>query len=53
MSMAFLFFLLIFVLGLVGNLKAYKNDAFKGWNIWFWNIIWVMALKVTWVGIPG
>lgn len=51
MSLALLVFILIIALGIVGNLKAYKQDAFKSWNIWFWNIIWVLALKATWVPI--
>lgn len=52
MNMAILLFLLIILLGVVGNLKAYKTDSFKNWQIWFWNIIWVLALKIVWVPIP-
>jgi hypothetical protein len=51
MSLNLIMFVMIVTLGIVGNLKAYKNEAFKGWQPWFANIFWVLALKFTWAPI--
>ncbi len=43
-----LFFIIIAVLGIVGNIQAFRTGAPLGWNVWFWNIVWVMSLRATW-----
>lgn len=50
---ATLVFVLIVLLGIVGNVQGIKSNAFAGWHIWFWNIVWVLALKAVWVPITG
>lgn len=49
MTLSLVFFILIIVLGVVGNIKAAQVKAFGAWNIWFWNIVWLLALKATWI----
>jgi len=53
LSVSLIIFLIILILGIVGNLKGYKANAFQTWHIWFWNIVWVLALRATWAGFPG
>lgn len=45
-----IWFLIILVLGIVANVTALKTRAFVNHSIWFWNVVWVVALYLTWSG---
>jgi hypothetical protein len=44
-------FIAVIVLGIVGNIQGAKSNAFTSWHIWFLNVLWVVALKLTAVPI--
>lgn len=53
LTLNLILFLVVLLLGIVGNLKAYKANAFQSWNIWHWNVVWVLALAFTWNGVAS
>ncbi len=45
--MALLWFAIILVLGIVGNVTAARQNAFHEYPVWFYNVVWVIALRLT------
>ena len=49
LSAALIWFILVLVLGIVGNVLGLKQGAASTYAFWFWNVVWVIALQMVWI----